>query len=172
MATPDITAWNAKILDVNSNPISLKSIITDLTSPVLEKEFDTDKRAGEIGVISRPLYFNEMESSFTIKKATKPLMQALLAGIGDPNGTITLQATAIVDNGTTRESYIWDCIGYVSSLPLGDLSADGVDAEVTMMVNKLDVAFGVDFAMSYDPENYVYSINGTNLWADVASVIG
>ncbi len=171
MATADVTAWNAKILDINNNPISLQHIITDLTSPVLEREFDTEKRAGEMGTVSRPIGFNEVETSFTIKKPQKDLSKALLEALGSPDKTIVVQAAAVVDTGTGRESYTWACTGHISSYPLGDLSSEGLEAEVSMMVNKLDVNFGADFTMSYDPENFLYSVNGVNLWEDIANLI-
>lgn len=169
---PDVTAWNCRLLDINNAPTNIKGLITEVTAPQFERDFDTTKRAGEIGVIPRPRHFNELEVSFSVKKISKLLSKALLEAMGSINKTVSLQCTAVIDNdATSRDIYLWTAKGYLSSVPLGALSADGIEAEYTMMLTQLDVSFG-DFTMSYDPSNYVYSINGTNLMASIKTAIG
>lgn len=169
---PDVTAWNCRLLDINNAPTSTKGLITEVTAPNFERDFDTTKRAGEMGIIPRPRHFNEMEVSFTVKKISKALARALLEAIGTVNKTVSLQCTAIVDtDASTREVYLWTAKGYMSSAPLGNLSADGIDAEFTLMLTTLDLSFG-DFTLTYDPANYIYAINGVNLWANIKTQIG
>lgn len=169
---PDVTAWNCRLLDINNAPTNIKGLITEVSAPTLERDFDTTKRAGEAGIIPRPRHFNELEVSFNVNKVSKVLSRALLEAIGSINRTVSLQCTAVIDmDAVTRDIYLWTAKGYLSSVPLGSLSADGIEAEYTMMLTQLDISFG-DFTMSYDPSNYIYSINGVNLLASIKTAIG
>lgn len=173
MPQPDILGWNGKILDINNSPRNLKGLLTDITAPALERDFDTDKRSGEMGIVPRPRHITEIEVSFTVAKISKELIRALLEGLGSYNKTVTLQATAIVPNDAgVNEAYIWNVRGYMSSVPLGDLSADGIEAEFALMATYINISFGSDFAFVYDPENYIYSINNVNQWSDLKTLIG
>jgi phage tail tube protein FII len=166
MSTPEIQHWNATLLDVNNAPINLKGIVTELTAPTLERDFDTDKRSGEIGVVPRPKFFNEVEVSFTVRRVFPAFSKALLEAVNKP---LTLQCNTIIENSDgSNNMYSWFIRGYHSSIPLGDLSADGMEAEVSLMAHYLSLTFGT-LTLVYDPVNYVYSINGVNLFADIKS---
>jgi phage tail tube protein FII len=170
----EITHWNAKLeydTSGTDNDISanLKGIITDLSSPILEQEFDTAKRAGELGIVPRPKFFNEIEVSFTIRGVFDDLLKALVTGT---SRTVTLIATACIEeDDNTNKAYQFICKGFISSLPFGDLSEDGLEAEISMMCYYLEIKLGTSFAMVYDPRNYLLSIGGNNLFAGVKSVI-
>jgi phage tail tube protein FII len=172
MSFADVTAWNMRVLDINNAPTKINGIVTDVKAPKLEREFDTTKRMGEPGIIPRPKHIKEIEVSFTCKRVSRAFTKLLLEAMGTQNKPITLQATSIIDtDASTREIYIWTATGYVSATGLGDLSADGIESEVTMMCLKLDTSFGSD-TFSYDPVNYIYSVNGVNLWASIKTAIG
>jgi phage tail tube protein FII len=167
----DVTAWNGRLLDIYNNPLNLKSLITEIKAPSIEREFDTTKRAGEPGIIPRPKYIKEIEVSFTAMKMSSGLLRSLLEGVGDYGKTVTLQATAIIDSDTTSSSYIWTTKGCVSKAPLGNLGADGIEAEFSIMATQIDLQFGNEFSLSYDPKNYMYVINGVNIWANIKASI-
>jgi phage tail tube protein FII len=168
----DVSAWNAKILDINNAPINLKGLITDVSSPMFEREFDTSKRAGEPGVIPRPKNLKEIEVSFTVKKVSRELIKALMEGVFSYNKQLTFQASAVVDSlSGLREMYVWTAKGYVSKSPFGNLNADGIEAEFSIMATYLEATFGTD-TFKYDPVNYDGSINGVNQWADLKTSIG
>lgn len=166
----EIQHWNAKILDIANAQVNLKGIITEISAPTLERDFDTEKRAGEAGVNPRPKFFNEVEVSITIRKLFPTFLKAVMEAVNSP---ITLTASTIIENETTNvnEVYTWFIRGYYSSLPLGDLSADGLEAEITLMANYLEISYGT-LAVIYDPANYIYSINGTNLFASIKTSLG
>lgn len=159
----EIQHWNATLLDINNVAVNLKGIITDLTAPTLERDFDTAKRAGESGVVSRPKFFNEVEVSFTIRRIFPAFTKAIMEAI-DRN--ITLQCNTIIERTGTNEVYSWFVRGYPSTIPFGDLSADGLEAEVTLMCNYISCTYST-LSVVYDPINYIYSVNGTNLYADI-----
>lgn len=165
----EIAHWNAKITyGTVPTEVALKGVITDLTAPTLEREFDTAKRAGELGVVPRPKYFNEVEISFTVRNIFKELITGLVTGTAR---SITLTATACIEaDDNSVEAYQIVAKGFVSSLPMGDLSEDGYESEVTMMCYEFTANLG-DFTMVYNPRNYVLSINGTNLFEDIKDVI-
>lgn len=169
----EVSAWNAKLAydttgTVDDITANLKGIITDLTSPVLEREFDTTKRAGELGIVARPKFFNEIEVSFTVRNTFTDFFKALVTGTSRP---VTLTATACIEaDDNTTQAYVYTCKGFVSSLPFGDLSEDGLESEITMMCHYISVALGTT-TIIYDPANYVLSIGGVNLYANVKTVI-
>lgn len=170
---PDVEAWSLKLLDVNNAPLNLRGLVTDLTSPVFERDFDTDKRAGEMGIIPRPRHINEIEVSFTVRKISKALIKALIEAFGTVNKTVGIQASAIVPNELgTSDAYIFTSRGYLSSVPLGDLSADGIEAEFSLMATQIDITFGSDFSFNYNPANGIYSINGNNIYSNVKAMMG
>lgn len=169
----EISHWNASLFfdapgtttDITAN---LKGIITGLTLPTLERDFDTTKRAGELGAVARPKTFNEVETSFTVKNLFREFLEALSRGVVN---TIQLKATTCIqaDDGTVTP-YVVTVKGFVSSLPFGDLSDDGLETEVSMMCHYVEVVYST-FALIYDPKNYIYSINGVNLFENVKTVI-
>lgn len=164
----ELSNWNARIILADDSIEQPSGIITDLTLPTLEREMDTTKRAGELGVVSRPSYFSEVELSFTIKNTYAGFFEALVTGM---NQSITLEAnTCIIPDTGTPTAYVVSGKGFVSSLPLGDLSADGMEAEITMMCWYVTADLG-GVAMIYDPRNYILSLDGTNLFAGIKDVI-
>jgi phage tail tube protein FII len=172
MSFADVTAWNAKFLDINNAPTKVSGLITEVKAPKLEREFDTTKRMGELGIVPRPKHLKEIEISFTCKRVSKAFNKALWEALGTINKTVSLQATSVIDtDAATREINIWTATGYLSSTGLGDLSGDGIESEVKIMCIKLDASFGTD-TFQYDPVNYIYSVNGVNLWASIKTAIG
>lgn len=167
--TPEIQHWNATLLDINNAPVNLKGIVTEVTSPVLQRDFDTEKRAGEAGIVARPKFFSEVEVSFTIRKVFPAFTKAIMEAVNAP---ITLQCNTIIENANgTNDVYSWFVRGYPSSTPLGDLSADGLESEKTLMCYYVSLSYG-NLSMIYDPINYNYSINGVNLFASIKSGLG
>lgn len=167
----NISHWNAKIIqDVTPVVPNLipKGIITDLSMPTLEREMDTTKRAGELGAVARPKLFNELEMSFTMVSVFREMLEALTRGM---QKSFTLEATACIEPDTGAVlPYIVSAKGFVSSMPFGDLSPDGFESEITMMCYYMSATLGTT-AIIYDPRNYVLSLNGTNLFADVKTII-
>lgn len=165
----EIQHWNATILDINYSPVKLNGIVTEVKAPKLERDFDTEKRAGESGVIARPKFFNEVELSFTVKRIFPNFVKAIMQAVNLP---LTFQCNTIIESATgVNEVYSWYAKGYPSSLPFGDLNADGMDSEVTLMCSFLSCTYGT-FTMVYDPANYVYSINGSNQFNDIKLSLG
>jgi len=170
----EITHWNAALLFEDTDPqdnisAPLKGIITDLTAPILEREFDTTKRAGELGVVPRPKFYNEVEISFSVRNIYKDFLEALVKGT---QRTLQITSTACIESDAgVVEAYEYICKGFVSSLPFGDLSEDGLEAEITMMCHYTQIKLGTTLDIIYDPRNYVLSIGGTNLYAGVKTII-
>jgi P2 family phage contractile tail tube protein len=168
----EISAWNAKITgDTSLTPPGVdftpNGIITELNLPTLERDMDTTKRAGELGIIPRPKFFNELEVTFTVKALYAQFLEALARGM---TKSMTITATTCLQSDTALKAYIVVLRGFISSLPLGSLSADGLEAEVTMMCNYFSTTIDTNIII-YDPRNFVYSINGTNLFADMKTMI-
>lgn len=167
----EITHWNAVIIDAGSPTppdVSPAGVITDLTLPTLEREVDTTKRAGELGVVPRPKFFNEMELTFTVKSVFSTFLNALAKGM---QTSYTIRATACLEPDTGAIiPYIVESKGFTTALPLGGLSEDGFEAEYTMMAWYLSLTLG-SFTLIYDPRNYIYSINGVNLFANAKAII-
>jgi phage tail tube protein FII len=167
----EVSHWNMMILEDGTPITSIKpqGIITDLTLPSLERDMDTTKRAGELGVVPRPKFFNEMELSFTIKSYFEDFLESLAKGM---QTAITIRAvTCIESDAGVPSAYVVESKGFVSSLPFGDLSADGLESEITFMAFYLKATLGTS-TIIYDPRNYVYSINGTNVFDAEKTMLG
>lgn len=170
MAVRDIQAWNVKLLDINNAPIAVAGLVTEMTLPVLSREFDTDKRAGESGVVARPKFFNEMEATLKIQSISEEFDMAMIANIAKP---VTLQLSASAAETTTGATvpYIVSMRGYFSEYPLGEFSDMGMESEITMMCNYVSKTFGTNTVI-IDPTNYVWSINGVNIWQNIKNELG
>lgn len=169
MAAPEIQHWNLKVLTIANALVNLKGIVTDISAPKLTRDFDTTKRAGEAGVVARPKFFTEVEMSFTIKRVTIEALKALTESVSLP---VTLQCSTIQekDDGS-REVYLWNVKGFPSEVPLGDLSEDGLESEITIMAHYVSASLGT-YSLVYDPVNYIYSVNGTNLYDGIKTDLG
>lgn len=168
MATfTDIPAWVVSITDSGgTNTFKLIGTATDVQSPTLERAGDQTKRAGESGVIFRHTYFEQMELSCSIRRVHAEVLNYLNSGID----TITMTAIAAVANDSgTLITYSWEAVGY-TNLPFGLLNADGFEAEISMMVNKLTVNINTDTHI-IDPANFEVSYNGTNKLQNVKDII-
>lgn len=167
----EVAHWNAIIDSDNATPANKvlpKGVITDLTLPTLERDVDTTKRAGELGVVPRPKFFNEMEMSFSVKAVFKEMIEALARGM---QTSYTIKATACLESDSgVPKPYIIEAKGFTTGFPLGELSADGLEAEYTFMAFYLKLTLDTTIII-YDPRNYIYSIGGTNLFAAVKDVI-
>jgi phage tail tube protein FII len=166
----EVTHWLLKITPSGVSPVATipKGIITELTLPTLEREMDNTKRAGELGVVSRPKYYNEMSLEFTVKYFYKELIEALIKGT---NESITLEATACLQPDTgTAKAYKVLAKGFVNSLPLGDLSSDGLESKISLMCWYLECNLDTS-TIIFDPRNYILSMNGTNIFESVKTII-
>jgi P2 family phage contractile tail tube protein len=170
MAVRDIQAWNVKLLDINNNPVSGSGLVTEFSLPVLSREFDTDKRAGEAGVVSRPKFFTEMEATIKIMSTSEEFEIALLQNVAKP---ITLQLSASAAETTTGATvpYVVSMRGYFSEYPLGDFSDTGMECEITFLANYVSKTFGSNTVV-IDPANYIWSINGVNVWQGIKDQLG
>lgn len=170
MPVRDIQAWNVALLDINNAPISVAGLATEMSLPTLTREFDTDKRAGESGVVSRPKFFDAMEATIKLMSTSEEFEIAMLSNVAKP---ITLQLKASAADTVTGITvpYVVSLRGYFSEYPLGDLSDMGMEQEITIAVSYLSKVFGTN-TMIVDPKNYIYSINGVNLWAGVKTELG
>jgi len=166
----DVNHWNATVFfdgttDITAN---LKGVITGLTLPTLERDFDTTKRAGELGVVPRPRQFNEVEASFTVKSVFREFLEALARGMAS---TLMLTATSCIeDDAGNVIPYVVRVRGFVSSFPFGELSDEGLESEVTMMCYYVEVTLGT-FSLIFDPRNYVFSVGGVNIFDNVKTII-
>lgn len=158
-----ITHWNAIAIKDPATPASAikpQGVITDLTLPTLERDVDTTKRAGELGIVPRPKFFNEMELSFTVQAYYKEFLLALAEAM---QVAYTLRVNVCLENDAGAITpYVVEAKGFVTSLPFGDLSADGLESEVTFMAYYLKATLDTTIII-YDPRNYIYSIGGVNL---------
>lgn len=170
MAIRDIQAWNVKLLDISNAPVTVAGLATEMTLPTLAREFDTDKRAGESGVVPRPKFFTEMESTIKLMSVSEEFEIAMLSNVAKP---VTLQLSASAADTSTGATvpYVVSLRGYFSEYPLGDFSDMGMEQEITMMVSYVSKQFGTNM-MIVDPRNYIYSINGVNLWASIKAELG
>jgi phage tail tube protein FII len=162
--------WNAIFTTTDTTPVVVKpsGIITDLTLPSLTREVDDTVRAGELGVVPRPKKYGELEVSFTLAAIFDTLHQTLVKGT---NQTLIMEAvTCVIPDSGAAVAHKVECRGFVTELPLGELSEDGYEAEITMMCWYLKVTMGTKITI-YDPRNYVLSVDGTNLFASVATII-
>jgi phage tail tube protein FII len=166
----ELVHWNAKFISSDTTPTTVKpsGIITDLTLPTLTREMDDTVRAGELGVVSRPKKFGELAVSFNVKSYDEDLYEILLTGMSQ---YLTMEATTCMstDAGVVT-TYKVECKGFVNELPLGELSEDGFESEVSMMCYYLKTTFGSKVSI-YDPRNYVLSIDGTNLFSGIANIL-
>lgn len=169
MSVPEIQHWNLKILSINNILVNLKGLVTEVTAPKLTRDFDTTKRAGEAGIVARPKFFSEVEMSFTVKRVTIEALKALTEAVSLP---VTIQCSTILEkDGGTRDVYLWNVKGYPSEVPFGDLSEDGLESEVTIMAHYVAATLGT-YSLIYDPVNYIYSINGVNLYDGIKTDLG
>lgn len=162
--------WNLTLSDDDAGTTDVRTtgIITDLDLPELTSDFDTDIRAGELGVVARPKRMEELELSFTAVYPSNELMAAVARSKTIP---VKLTATVCVENdGVSPVAYIVEGRGYNAAMPLGGLSADGIEMEYTFMLYYLSVTMGT-FSMIYNPREYIFSINGTNMYAAVKTII-
>lgn len=167
----EISHWNMTLIDAASpTPPDVKpsGIVTDLDLPMLTMAFDTTKRAGELGIVQRPKYFEETELTFTVKSVFKELIEALAKGF---RTSYTLKATACLeaDNGTVKP-YVIESKVFTGEMPFGGLSADGLEAEYNLKPYYVKATLDTTIII-YDPRNYVFSINGTNLYTNIKTVI-
>lgn len=165
-----IQHWNLTLSDDDNTTTDVRTtgIITDLDLPELTTDFDTDLRAGELGVVSRPKRLTDLDLSFTAVYPSQELMAAVARSKTIP---ATLRATVCVENdGVSPVAYIVEGKGYNETMPLGGLSADGIEMEYTFKLYYLTLTLD-SFTLIYDPRNYIFSINGTNLYASVKTII-
>lgn len=170
MPVRDIQAWNVALLDINNAPISVAGLATEFTLPTLEREFDTDKRAGESGVVPRPKFITEMVATIKLMSTSEEFENAMLSNLAKP---VTLQLKASAADTVTGITvpYIVSLRGYFSEYPLGDFTDMGMEQEISMMISYVSKTFGSNIVI-IDPKNYIYSINGVNLWAGVKTELG
>lgn len=170
----EVSHWSATVIfdttgTTNDITTNLKGIITKFKAPELEREFDTAKRAGELGQVPRPKHFKELKTSFTVRSVYKEFIEALTRGLILP---IELKTTAcLVDDNGVVTPYSVRTKGFTSKIPFGDLSDDGMEGEVEMMVYYLEMKLGTTSTVVFDPRNYELSIGGTNLFADIKNVL-
>lgn len=169
MAVRDIQAWNVSMLDINNAPVAMAGLATELELPTLEREFDTDKRAGESGIISRPKHFSEVECSFTLMSISEEFMSAILQNVAK---TVTFNfSAAALDSAGASAVYSLAMRGFYNSLPFGNIDDVSSEIEIGFNVNFFTFTFGAQ-TMTYDPANYIYSVNGTNLLANIKTTLG
>lgn len=170
----EITHYNFSILlppvapATEPTPLALNGVATDVTLPELVREVDTTKRIGELGLVPRPKTYNELELSFTIKAIFEGLLTALIEG---SVASYQVEMTTCLQNDDgTIIPYTLLGDGYFTSIPFGQLGSDGLESEVTMMLWKMQVNID-DTEIIYDPRNYILSVNGTNRYANVKTII-
>lgn len=170
MAVRDIQAWNIKLLDITNTPISGKGIATEVELPEISREFDQDIRAGESGVINRPKYFKEMESTIKFMSMSEEFFKAIAENVAKP---ITLSLTASAADTITGATvpYSVNMRGYYGTLPLGSFSEDGMEGEISLMVNYISLNFGSN-TLVVDPANYIYAVNGVNMFESIKAELG
>ena len=174
MASTFINDWLVKILDAGANSTNVDFICSEFNGGELEREFDTDPRAGEVGSVPRPMKFGELEVSMSVKMVTKEVLDVINTGIKNPI-SFQLSAATSDDNGTITP-YIYTVKGFMSKIPFGDIASDAsFEAEFTLMATylKQEIGTGVEkFELIYDPKNYLYSVNGVNMLADIKTSLG
>ena len=174
MASTYINDWLVKILDFDANETPVSFICSEFNGGELEREFDTDPRAGEAGVVPRPMKFGEIEVTMTVKMVTKEILDVINTGIKNPI-SFQLSAATSDDNGVITP-YVYTVKGFVSKIPFGDISADAsFEAEFTIKATYINQTIGTgagQFELIYDPKNYLYSVNGVNQLADIKTSLG
>lgn len=168
----EIVHWNATIIDATSPTIPdvlPKGVITELELPKLIRDMDTTKRAGELGIVARPKHFNELELTFNAKAIFDTLATAL-AKMMQVSATIKLTACVTSDAGVTTP-YIVKAKGFISELDLGKMSDNGYESSYKMMAYYLDISLGTTYTLIYDPRNYAFTLNGTNIFSAIKDII-
>lgn len=167
----EIIHWNATIIDATTPTIAdvkPQGIITELELPKLVREVDTTKRAGESGTVPRLKFWTDMEMSFNCK-ATFKEMSTALAKMSHISGTVKLTA-CLTDDANVTTAYIVECKGFITEFDVGKFSDNGYEATYKMAVYYLKATLGT-FILISDPRNYIFSINGTNLLANIKDTI-
>lgn len=157
-----IKDWTATILNTNNQPTSLQGMVTEADLPDIEREYDTEKRAGLPGVVSFPMGWGEMESTITLRNVSEGFFDAIASTV---NGELSLQLTGIAENSETNAtvSYLCTVRGSVMSMPMGSFSAqESAEFELGIKVNYVSRALGAS-TFIYDPRNFIWSVNGVNL---------
>jgi phage tail tube protein FII len=166
----EIIHWNATIIDTNPiiDDVLPKGVITELELPKLMREMDTTKRAGELGIVPRPKHFGELALSFKAKAIFDTFATALTKMM-QTSATIKLTACITSDAGVTIP-YTVEAKGFISELELGTLSDNGFESSYKMMAYYLSIDLDT-YTLIYDPRNYLFTLNGVNLFASIKDVI-
>lgn len=159
------------ILDILGNPTSTQGIATTIDLGEIEFEFDDEKRAGQSGVVSRRLTPNAIETSVTTLGMSQELHDVL---VGSVNGEISFQLTASDEDAETGLIIPVKIVlrGAVSTIPLGSYNPQAnSEWEFGMMANYVERKWG-DSTFIYDPRNFIWSLNGKNLWQARKDALG
>lgn len=159
----------------DTDKILLQGMVTDVTLPPLELNFDTDARSGMIGAIPLPTYFNTMEMSFTLQsfshKAIKELTGALHGG-----AEINLNGVGKKHDGSGTVNVAIICKGFVGKGLGMNLSAQqSATSEYNIMLSyyKQFYSDGANNTIViYDPHNFILSIDGVNIFEEEGKALG
>lgn len=171
MAQGTVRDYVLTLLDAAGKATSTQGIATTVDLGSIEFEFDNEKRAGQSGVVSRRLTPNEIDVSVTTLGMTQELHDALVGGI---NGEISLQLKASDEDSETGSIIPVKIVvrGAVSSIPLGSYNPQAnSEFEISLMANYIERKWG-DSVFIYDPRQFIWSLNGKNLWQARKDALG
>lgn len=155
-----------KLLDYLGNPADARGMLTDLSAPDMVQSMDTDLRIGEGGAVNRPMIFEAMEASFTMKGISSEFFSFVGAAQANKQ-SLTVQVTG---KGSDRYSSLVGDLkliltGFVMKVPLFSLTAgEKGGLEMTMGVNAVTQQVAAT-TIYFEPGANRYEINGVNQWA-------
>lgn len=167
----NISQWVVSIVRDDNTISPGQAIATSVTFPSLTRNFDTDARAGLPGIVPIPLHFTEQELTINLRGLTEDFLTELaeryyklikvdISGIGCNMKDSTDTTVRIVAEGNLQ-----------TSLGLELTAQDSSTSEVSIMLNKMHIKIGAT-EIYYNPQEYVYAINGVNQLATQADNIG
>lgn len=165
-----ITDWNLKVSSATFGTSS-SAILTELTLPNIEVEFNTDRLISYPGVVPMPTGFGEMTIEFSGRHNPNDLIfNQIMLSRTQKNFIFT---GAEIKPDDTFNNHIIVCKGWSQTVPLGSFSAgDPAEFAYTGRINYVDWKINNQPFFKFDVVNYIYEVNGINELAQIKSILG
>lgn len=167
----NISKWVISIIKEDGSFVTTQGIATSVTFPGINRNFDTEARAGLPGILPVPLSYTEQELTISLRGTSKNFTKELARRYQLP---ITLQLSAIgcdiVNNSDVPiHGYV---VGNIQNALNLELTAqDAATSEISIYVTKYELDIDGD-KIIYSPADYVFMVDGTNILASQATALG
>lgn len=164
--------WTWSMVGGASSPALGTGTASELNIEGLTRELDDERRPGAAGSVNYQGDFEAMTATITLTSITDSIRQAIFESVCS-NVTLTVSAVAenlrdACDTGT----YAITMRGVISKFPIGwQLGNDTAENEIIMGVNYYSDTWRGNVFI-YDPDDFVWSWKGTNLWLARKNALG